>query len=473
MGFWQHINTTQKRGPFPTGTRSFLIGILSISFVLLSAVPSPASPPFSRGARPISLGGGYTAVSGDAYSLFYNPAGLYDIAQQEVAVDYGRWSSDADPAGSDFNGLYAMPWRYKDQRVPIGFGVYGEGSGPRAHIVDLTAGGAIDAPMEQLTKGIIKFPVRAGLAATIRQEGGSKNSSRVGKSAIGLGLTGGLLIPINHQHQAGISIRNLFAPGTNTEGTSLNLGITRHHRDYLDMFLDMQIQERSVYRFHPGLEWSFARGVLRPRLGWGFHDSRNIDTMSTGVGFNLSPFQIDMAYLIPLHSLNDNTAQFRASLVYRFGRPQFSEVYYDRALEAASTLDNNVLTLTVKEAELKSSLAEVEQKRRLAAEELDNMKKRIQLLQGQDLLGDRDNTIRQLKERVRALEGSVSDNSRREAARLKSAEPKIHVVQPGDTLQNLARQYYGDPNQWKKIYNANSDKIDRGLPKQGTKLVIP
>ena len=88
-------------------------------FILALAARAHATPPFSRGARPLALGNGYTAVSGDAYSLFYNPAGLFDVGQQEFAVDYGRWYSQAAPAGSDFNGLYAMPWRYKDQRVPV------------------------------------------------------------------------------------------------------------------------------------------------------------------------------------------------------------------------------------------------------------------------------------------------------------------------------------------------------------------
>src|SRR5262245_61107782 len=46
-----------------------------------------ASPPMSRGARPIALGNGYTGVAGDSYSLFYNPAGLAEITQKEFAVD--------------------------------------------------------------------------------------------------------------------------------------------------------------------------------------------------------------------------------------------------------------------------------------------------------------------------------------------------------------------------------------------------
>ena len=49
-----------------------------------------------------------------------------------------------------------------------------------------------------------------------------------------------------------------------------------------------------------------------------------------------------------------------------------------------------------------------------------------------------------------------------------------HVVQPGDTLWAIAKKYYGDGNQYPKIYNANKDKIKNpNLIYPGQKLVIP
>ena len=43
----------------------------------------------------------------------------------------------------------------------------------------------------------------------------------------------------------------------------------------------------------------------------------------------------------------------------------------------------------------------------------------------------------------------------------------------GDTLRGLAEKYYGDPNLWNKIYEANPEKMIRGIPKEGTELIIP
>lgn len=447
----------------------FAFGLL---FTLLTL--GHASPPRSRGARPIALGNGYSAVSGDAYTLYYNPAGLYEINQKEVAFDYGRWFSPNEPAGSDFNSLYATPYRFKDRYFPIAIGMYGESPADGAHIFDITVGAGGDAPADRWTKGIIKFPVKAGVAVNIKHQGGEGRSDRVGKSAIGLGLTGGFLFPINKQHQAGLVIRNLTPSGTDPRGPSISAGLLRKHAEFLHMYADLEYASGGVWRFHPGFEWLLARGVMRPRLGWGFRENGGIDMVATGVGFYLSPFQMDIAYLIPTKTLNDDAGQFRASLSYRFGRPQFSEIYYDRALEAASQLDQNVIIMTAREAELKASLAELEQKMRITKEELANAKGRIEALKNQDLLGQRDNTIRELKDRVRALEGALADQrSQTHALRTQKATVRTHTVKAGDTLQSIAREYYGDPNQWKKIYSANPDKIERGLPKTGATLVIP
>jgi LysM repeat protein len=389
-------------------------------------------------------------------------------------MDYGRAYSPNESALSDFNGILVMPERIKDHLIPLTFGAYAEAPATGAHIVELSAGGAIDAPLDRWTRGILRLPARFGLTAMLRHQKGELKSDRVGSATISLGLTSGFLFPINKRHQVGFAIRNLFLGEGEPSGPSAHVGILRHHRDYLDAYAELEYAKGGIWRVHPGLEWLFSRGVLRPRLGWAHRESGKISHVSTGIGFYLSPLQIDMAYLVPVKTTNDNSGQFRASFVYRFGKPQFSEIYFDRALEAASQLDQRVLSLTVKEAETKSSLAETEQKRKLAREELENMKKRIQQLKDEDLLGQRDETIRQLKARVKQLEADLSENrSTISAMRQKKAEIRTHLVSPGDTLQSLAQQYYGDPNQWKKIFNANPDKIDRGLPKPGSKLVIP
>lgn len=53
-----------------------------------------------------------------------------------------------------------------------------------------------------------------------------------------------------------------------------------------------------------------------------------------------------------------------------------------------------------------------------------------------------------------------------------SGSPAVHVVRKGDTMWSLARQYLGDPRQWKRIARANPGIKHDDIP-IGTKLLIP
>ena len=49
-----------------------------------------------------------------------------------------------------------------------------------------------------------------------------------------------------------------------------------------------------------------------------------------------------------------------------------------------------------------------------------------------------------------------------------------YTVQPGDTLSKISREYYGDPNQFTKIFNANRGVLkDPNTIRPGQELVIP
>ena len=51
---------------------------------------------------------------------------------------------------------------------------------------------------------------------------------------------------------------------------------------------------------------------------------------------------------------------------------------------------------------------------------------------------------------------------------------KFHIVLKGQTLTQISQKYYGSAGNWKKILNANRDKIkDPNKLIPGTKLIIP
>jgi nucleoid-associated protein YgaU len=90
----------------------------------------------------------------------------------------------------------------------------------------------------------------------------------------------------------------------------------------------------------------------------------------------------------------------------------------------------------------------------------------------------------QKKQETQSMETDATvlapDTSVEEAPQPQYTEPapapggRIHVVQPKDSIYSLARQYYGDMHQWRKIWQANQDQIpDPDKIKIGQKLIIP
>ena len=71
------------------------------------------------------------------------------------------------------------------------------------------------------------------------------------------------------------------------------------------------------------------------------------------------------------------------------------------------------------------------------------------------------------------LHGGEKADKKKEAAAT-GAEPRTHVVLPGERLFSIAEKYYGDSTQWKKIRDANKTRIDPdGRVRAGQILVIP
>jgi LysM repeat protein len=77
--------------------------------------------------------------------------------------------------------------------------------------------------------------------------------------------------------------------------------------------------------------------------------------------------------------------------------------------------------------------------------------------------------------------GAPEKNARATAAEKGSSpsthaksSPRSHVVQPGDTLFSLSRQFYNSPDRWKDILEANNKTVeDPGKLKVGQTLTIP
>jgi nucleoid-associated protein YgaU len=69
---------------------------------------------------------------------------------------------------------------------------------------------------------------------------------------------------------------------------------------------------------------------------------------------------------------------------------------------------------------------------------------------------------------------SVSANAAPAAAPTQTSGGQTYTVKSGDTLSKISKQFYGDANQYMKIFNANRDKLtDPDKIQPGQNLVIP
>ncbi len=72
------------------------------------------------------------------------------------------------------------------------------------------------------------------------------------------------------------------------------------------------------------------------------------------------------------------------------------------------------------------------------------------------------------------VDSSLPQPAQAQAAASTSSPGKTYTVQPGDTLSKIAKEQYGNANEYNKIFEANRDKLTSPDKIQvGQDLVIP
>ena len=102
---------------------------------------------FDHGARGISMGGAYTTVTDDAYSIYWNPAGLARIPRLSAAMMYSLYIQEISYQSAVYaqrlndNSVAAMGFRYLDagsiDHVDVSANSLGNGTfSPRSYIAE-------------------------------------------------------------------------------------------------------------------------------------------------------------------------------------------------------------------------------------------------------------------------------------------------------------------------------------------------
>ena len=72
------------------------------------------------------------------------------------------------------------------------------------------------------------------------------------------------------------------------------------------------------------------------------------------------------------------------------------------------------------------------------------------------------------------VETKPANSERPVVSQAERPAPRIHIVEKGQTLSQIAEQYYGSQRHWQKIVNANRDILpDPNRLTPGLKLIIP
>ncbi|MCM2303609.1 MAG: hypothetical protein NDJ72_02825 [Elusimicrobia bacterium] len=438
---------------------------LALLLALALAAPDAGAVAYNDvlpGARAMGMGTAYSAIADDAFGLFYNPAGTANTPYVQGAGTVGRMLSPRGPL-SFATGAYLRPYEAINTAT----------IGAAYHLERQRNGGDIDSLLfnysqEYKVRQIpLSKPLKIGANAKI------VNSDSGSGGKFGIGFDAGVIARSNMGLSAGIVLSDFVtALAYPRPGITLATAYTWDRR--FTFAGDFRVRG-GLAEFYPGIEATFHQGLLRVRGGKGL-SLDGVNTLAFGLGLNYSPMILDIAMSLPTGGLNRSGGGYQASFSYRFGAPSFIGQFVGQAAAQAETLRTDLSNLEQKQKTMSQQAGTAETNKAAAESQLRVLEKRVAEAQDEyrALLKRNDELDYRAAEKAAALMGRPKPVEIKVRARpAPPAWPKRHVVKAGDTLRTMARDYYGDPNQWEKIYDANREKVERGLPSEGALLLIP
>jgi len=259
------------------------------------------------GARPIALGGAYSAISGDPNCIFYNPAGTAFVEGLGLAFNYSKWLSGSSyqsavasySAGSlgtftvDYLSVNygtfertvvdAHSWEGYLSLGTFEVGEYAFGVGYARQITDrLFIGGQVKYAYQKLGTSQIWEYVGSAFEATkevnnetdvVAYDFGTLYNSGFKNLSIGIAVQNfaNKPIPLNFRFGMAIDVNQIFFPNRLNDRLTFSYEI-QHPRDYT---------ERAQF----GLEYAYHRFVF---LRSGYRINFDEQGWSGGVGLNLN-----------------------------------------------------------------------------------------------------------------------------------------------------------------------------------------
>jgi len=406
-------------------------------------------------------------------TLFSNPAGLWNTEVPEMSFSYNLLYPNLTDKTKFVNNTAIVVNKMLSGGVGFGFNQFGvEGWYIKDRFV-LSYGKDMKELLKNLKLGMkLSYEnERYTLDEYIKDSPVFKNGNQ--KSYFSISLGG--IYYLNENNVIALTIENINQPDTGLLTTdTLPLEINFGYKfvyDKLKVYPSLKIENsvKTDYTFGLGFEYdifAFKKIKFSPSLALGF-GSRSYS--KSIFGFSIKTSQISFSYCFDF-DFGDKPTQLGAhyiSLSYKFLLQPISEEKISK---------KEYLKLLTEKQQLQKQLEEIK-------------KQKVVVVSSPTVAEEKSTSVEQmLLEKLKELEERLKETERRKVVEEKrppsptttvvpttppTPKKRYHTVVEGDTLPKLAERYYGDKNQWKKIYDANKDKIIRGQLLVGTVLEIP
>lgn len=417
------------------------------------------------GARAMGMGTAFSAIADDAFGMFYNPAGSANTPFVQGAGTLGRAFSPKGPL-SFASGAYLRPYE-QINTATVGAAYYLERQRNGGDVDVLMGNYSQEYKVRELP---LSKPLKVGANVKIVNSDAGDGS----KSKFGLGFDVGAIARSNMGLSAGVVLSD-FVTALAYPRPAITLASAYTWDRRWTISGDFRVRG-GLAELYPGVEGVFHQGLLRVRAGRGLALD-GVPTLSFGLGLNFSPMILDVAMSLPTEGLNRLGGGYQATFSYRFGAPSFTGQFVGSAAAQAETLRNDLSNLEDKKKTMSQQAGTAESNKTAAESQLRVLERRVSEAQDayRALLKRNEELEYRAAEKAAGLEGRRVRIEAPKAPKRPAppAWPKRHTVKAGDTLRTMAAQYYGDANKWERIYDANREKVERGLPSEGATLVIP
>ncbi|MDI6757584.1 MAG: type IX secretion system membrane protein PorP/SprF, partial [Endomicrobiia bacterium] len=312
--------------------------LAAVSLSLFSMAPVFAAfEDISVGGRPTALSGAYTAVEGDAYSLYYNPAALAGLSRAEFGAQYSKLhiglTDDSDLSnsfagiaqplkfgGADYGTIgagwmrFALAGLYQENTIIISWSrdiIPNRFSfGANAKILSITYGD------DDYTKNSLDNEGKTTGRADPLFEGGYVKSAFDADIGLRYPFARNYAVAFAAQNVAGANISLANDPSV-TLPRRYRLGIAHSGKSYTLAADVAATSDSNAVRGMFGAEKTFAfGGAFRAGVGMGSDGWANL---AGGIGFRADALSFDYGLAWPLSGIKNTAGSHRVSINLKFG----------------------------------------------------------------------------------------------------------------------------------------------------------